>query len=190
MPLPWLLSTRRAMRTLCNPVLRAAAALAMLASTTTSADMWRYPPEIATRSFSHGDVRVVLTTDARADQVSPDFLFEVFKGDAVVARIPGISFDSLFASNDNRVFLGVFADTGRLALLADHGLAEFDYCTKSVTLERVWFDEADPNVRFQLDDKQPDPGIFIRSCRGHDIEILRTVRQAFARAGEKAAARQ
>ena len=174
----------------------------MLASTTTSADMWRYPPEIATRSFSHGDVRVVLTTDARADQVSPDFLFEVFKGDAVVARIPGISFDSLFASNDNRVFLGVsnsgvpgtavvvFADTGRLALLADHGLAEFDYCTKSVTLERVWFDEADPNVRFQLDDKQPDPGIFIRSCRGHDIEILRTVRQAFARAGEKAAARQ
>ena len=186
------------MQTLSN-IFRAAAALAVLASTATQADTWRYPPEIAIRSFSHGDVRVVLTTDARANQVSPDFLFEVFKGDVNVARMPGISFDQLFASPDNRVFLGVsnsgipgtavivFEDNGAVGLLARHGLAEFDYCTKSVTLERVWFDDADPNVRFQLDDRQPDPGIYIRSCRGQEIEIVRTVRQAFSKAGEKAA---
>src|SRR5437764_2640276 len=175
----WRLPSRvRAMQRLSVVVLRVVAALTIVASGAAHGDMWRYSPEVATRTFIHGDVRVVLTTDARTDQVSPDFLFEVFKGETIVYRIPGISFEQLFASSDNEVFLGVsnrgipgtavvvFRQDGKVMLLADHRLAEFDYCTRSATVDRVWFDEADANVRFQLDERAADPGIYIRSCRG------------------------
>lgn len=179
----------------CIPwIRRLAAALLFSLVAGAHADTWSYPPELATRSFEHGDVRVVLTTDARKNQQVPDFLLEIYSHGVRVAQIPGVSFEHLFASSDNYLFIGlsnrglpgtaavVFNAQGRLALLANHGLAEFDYCSRSVTLQRVWFDEDNPNVSFRLGEQEKEPGIFVRSCSGKTIELLRTVQEAFARA--------
>lgn len=158
------------------------------------ADSWSFPAEVEVREFTHGSVRVVLTQDGRVNQKYPHFLFEVFDDGKRVAQVPGIGFDRLVASKDNTMFVGLsnsgipgtavvlFSKLGTIALLAQHGLAEFDYCSKSVTLERVWFDEESPNVRFQLEDTDPNPGIYLRDCRGQDVELLKTVQEAFARA--------
>ena len=171
------------------------AALLLIATTTAQADSWSYPPEVTTRAYSYGDVRVVTTTDARVHRKVPDFLLEIFRGETRVAQIPGLSFEQLFVSNDNRLFLGLsnngipgtavvlFNDRGDLLLLADHGMAEFDYCEKSVTLVRTWFDAANPNVRFRLGEEEAKPGIYVRTCKGNDVEILDAVRKAYARAG-------
>lgn len=171
------------------------ALLACLAPLVTRADSWNYPPTVKTQSFRHGHVRVVLTQDGRTNQKHPYFLLEVFHDEERLAQIPGVSFEKLFASKDNQLFVGlsnrgipgtavvVFTDRGEITLLAQHGLAEFDYCSKSVTLVRVWFDEQNPNVRFQLDEHDPEPGIFLRSCKGQDIELVKTVQEAFAKGG-------
>jgi hypothetical protein len=172
------------------------AGLALFVTPLTRADSWSYPPTVESHSFRHGSVRIVLTRDARTNQKLPDFLLEVFKDEVRMAQIPGVSFDKLFVSQDNRLFVGlsnsgipgtavvVFTDQGKLKLLAQHGLAEFDYCERSVTLARVWFDEENPSVRFQLDEHDPKPGIYLRSCKGQDIELVEAVREAFAKAGK------
>jgi len=162
------------------------------------ADSWRYPPTVESETISHGNVRIVLTTDARLNQKYPDFVLEVFNGDKHVARIPGVSFDRLFPSPDNTLFVGlsnsglpgtaaiVFTDQGRVTLLAQHGLAEFEYCSKSVTLNRVWFDAERPDVRFRLGANETKAGIFLRDCKGQDIELVETVQSAYAKARKSA----
>ncbi len=173
---------------------RLASALLLFVFAGARADSWSYPPELVTKSFDHGEVHVVLTTDARRNQKMPEFLLEIYTQGVRVAQIPGISFEQLFSSDDNRLFVGlsnrgipgtavvVFNALGTLAVLANHGLAEFDYCSKSITLQREWFDEDNPSVSFRLGEQEKEPGIFLRSCTGTTIELLRTVREAYARA--------
>jgi len=160
------------------------------------ADSWSYPKKIDREKFLFGGTRIVLTTDARKSPKYPDFLLEVFEDGKQVARVPGVHFEKLFASKDNQLFVGlsnrgipgtaaiVFTNTGVITLLAQHGLAEFDYCSKSVTLERVWFDEENPDVRFQLADQEPKPGIYLRSCSGEEIELVKAVQDAYAKAAK------
>jgi hypothetical protein len=170
--------------------------LACLLAPLAHADSWKYSPKVEVERFRHGSTRVVLTTDARKNQRYPDFLFEVFTRGKQVARVPGVHFEHLFASKDNRLFVGlsnsgvpgtaavVFTDKGKITLLADHGLAEFDYCSKSITLERVWYDDKSPNIKFQLGEQEPKPGIYVQSCRGEEIELVKAVRDAYARAAQ------
>lgn len=169
-------------------------ALALVSAPTARADTWRYPPTVESKVIRHGSVRIVLTTDARQDQWYPDFTLEVFKDDEQMARIPGVAFDKLFASQDNTLFVGlsnsglpgtavvVFTDQGRVILLAKHGFAEFDYCQRSVTLARVWFDAERPDVRFQIGSNDGKVGIFLRNCKGQEVELLDTVQAAYAKA--------
>jgi hypothetical protein len=169
----------------------------LLAASTADADSWRYPKSVNAEKFSFGSTRIVLTTDARKSPRYPDFLLEVFKDGKQVARVPGIHFEKVFASKDKKLFVGlsnsgipgvaavVFTDTGVVTLLAHHGTAEFDYCSKSVTLNRVWFDERNPDVKFQFGDHEPKPGIYLRSCTGQEIELTKTVQDAYAKAAKR-----
>lgn len=177
-------------------VLQIFLALVLMASPSARADSWQYLPTVESQSFIHGNVRIVLTTDARVNQKYPDFLLEVFNGGQQVARIPGVSFDTLVPSPDHALFVGlsnsglpgtaaiVFTDKGQVSLLVRHGFAEFDYCSKSVTLQRVWFDAENPDVRFRLGPNEPKPGIFLRNCKGQDIELVGAVQAAYAKARE------
>jgi hypothetical protein len=154
------------------------------------ADSWNFEPTVVNREYSFGQTKVVLSSDARLNQKLPDYLLVVYESGAEVARYPGIAFDALFASPTNDLFVGlsnsgipgtavvVFDKTGSIRLLASHGLAEFDYCEKSVTLKRVWYDGKQTALDFELD--QTDPGIYLRNCRGQRVELLRTVMAAHA----------
>lgn len=180
------------MNILCLHKLAAVAAIIM-PLISAQADTWLYPAEVKTHEYTFGDVRAVVTEDATKDQHYPTFLLTVFKEGAEVARYPGVAFETLVASPDNRVFVGlsnsglpgtavvVFNDRGDVTLLASHHLAEFDYCTKSITLERVWYNRDEPDVEFKLEGKAEDQGIYLQSCRGARIELLHTVVEAYAR---------
>ena len=171
----------------------------VLASATVYADSWNYEPVTTDRTFEFGTARVVLTTDARKNQKVPDFQVRVIDRGIEQARFRGVAFDALYASPDNELFLGlsnrgipgtaviVFSRSGRIALLANHGIAEFDYCSKTITLERVWYDETSPNVRFDLDGKNGAPGIYLQDCKGRTVEVLGTVRAAYVRAASLSA---
>ncbi|MDO6388453.1 hypothetical protein [Uliginosibacterium sp. 31-12] len=172
------------------------ALIACLSISIAQADSWSYAKKIDVENFTYGKTRIVLTTDSRKSPKYPDFLLEIFTNGKPVARIPGVHFEKLFASKDNRLFVGlsnrgipssaaiVFSDTGKITLLVQHGLAEFDYCSKSVTLERLWFDENNPSVRFQIGEMEPKPGIYLRSCDGKEIELAKTVQNAYAKAAK------
>jgi len=175
------------------------AAALCLASSIAYADSWKYPPVATDRTFDFGATRVVLTTDARKNQKLPDFRVRVLRDGKEQALFSGVAFDELYASPDKELFLGLsnsgipgtavvlFSSKGRIGLLANHGLAEFDYCSKSVTLERVWYNEKSPEVRFDLDGKNGAPGIYLQDCKGRTVELLRTVQNAYARAAEQSA---
>ncbi|WP_416757456.1 hypothetical protein ACNI65_14310 [Roseateles sp. So40a] len=170
------------------------AALALAASVA-HADSWKFPATTTDRTFDFDATRIVLTTDARKSQRMPDFQMRVLLAGREQARFPGVSVDQIFASPDKKVFLGLsnqglpgtavilFSNTGRIILLANHGLAEFDYCSKSVTLARDWYDQLKPEIRWDLDNEK-NPGIYLRDCKGQTIELLSTVQLAYARAAQ------
>lgn len=171
------------------------AASAMLTwSVDVAADSWRFPAKIEKQSFSFGNVQAVVTTDARKDQRFPRFQIEVLHEGRMVALIPGAAFEQLFASSDNKLFLGlsnsglpgtaaiVFTSDGEIRLFVRHQAARFDYCQESVTLQREWYDSRNPEVRFALDAPEGKSGIFLRDCKGQEIELSRAVQQAYGRA--------
>jgi hypothetical protein len=172
--------------------------LIVLLSTFANADTWRYKPTSADQTYTFGETRVVLTTDARKNQQFPDFILKVFRGRELQAQYRGISFDRIFAAPDNSLFLGLsnsgipgtavvlFDNDGNLRLLAAHGAAEFDYCAKSVTTQREWFDENNPQVKFVLEAKAGEArGIFLRDCRGRTVELTDVVLKAYNRSFDK-----
>lgn len=143
-----------------------------------SADSWSFPPGRSEKTFTFGDARIVLATDATADRKYPDFILQVFKKGKLQSQVHNIWFDQVFASPDRTLFVGlsnrgfpgpavvVFNDSGAISLLALHGIAEFDYCEKSVSIQRVWYDAEDPRVTFHSDTKvHESAGISLRDCR-------------------------
>lgn len=178
------------------PRLRAlavAAVMVMPPFMSAQADTWFFPAEVTTKEYTFGDVRVVMTTDATRNQGYPNFLFTVSKAGTEIARYPGMAFETVVASPDNRYFVGlsnsglpgsaviVFDASGKVLLLAGHNMAVFDYCHVSVTLARVWYDREKPEVEFKLDGEGAEQGIYLHSCHGKRIELLRTVAEAYAR---------
>ena len=169
----------------------AAALLAGLASSA-SADSWSYKPISEDRTYEFGPVKVVLTTDATNDRKYPEFTVRVFRNGAMQAQYRGIAFEHLFAAPDQKAIVGisndglpgtaivVFGPSGDLRLLVSHGLAEFDYCDKSVTRRRVWFDEEKPDVKFNFDNKEGGAsGISLRDCRGNRVDIWDVALKAY-----------
>lgn len=160
------------------------------------ADTWFFPAEVTSKEYTFGNVHAVVTMDSTKDQQYPTFLFTISEGGREIARYPGIGFETLLASPDNQYFVGlsnsgipgtaviIFNARGEVLLLARHDVATFDYCRKSVTLNRVWYDGEKPEVEFKLEDEREDQGIYLRSCRGTRIELFRTVIEAYARTVE------
>src|SRR6266849_2722232 len=109
------------------------------------ADSWSYKPIKQDRTDEFGPIKVVLTTDATKNRQWPEFTVQVLRDGLMQAQYRGIAFERLYAAPDRSVFVGlsnggipgtaivVFGPAGELRLLVDHGVAEFDYCEKSVT---------------------------------------------------------
>ena len=160
------------------------------------ADSWQYEAKIETQEFSFGPIRIVQKLDATQNQTYPDFLLTIYNVGSEVGRYPGLAFRTFYASPDNHIFVGlsnggipgsaviVFDSSGVISVLAKHGVAQFDYCDTSVSIIRTWYDKDNPDVEFKLDGNPSEQGIYLRSCRGTRIELLKTVAEAYARKAE------
>ena len=152
------------------------------------ADSWSFKSSQREFKFSKG-FRVLVTTDASKSTQSPEFHVKIYEGKRLLAHYPGLGFEHLVASPDEALFVGlsnrgipgiaavIFTRDGSLRLLALHGLAEFDYCKKSVTLARRWYDEENPNIRFDGPDETG--GITVRDCKGQQVPLLQVISRAY-----------
>jgi len=171
------------------------AAVLVFAPSFARADSWNFPATVESDVEVHGDVSVRRTLDARKNQKYPDYRIEVLRGGELLARIPGVYFERLFTAPDDSLFVGlsndglpgtaviIFDKEGRLFAHVKHGAAEFDYCNRSVTLRREWFDFDNPDVRFDKD-QWGTYGITLRNCRGEKINLVEAIREAHDRASK------
>jgi hypothetical protein len=59
-------------------------------------------------------------------------------------------------------------------------MAEFDYCEKSVTRSRVWFDAEKPEVQFDRNATESNAsGISLRDCRGKRVDLWAVALKAY-----------
>ena len=165
------------------------AATALIFPTASRADKWRFPATIETQQETHGEITIRRIRDARKNQYNPDYSVEVTRGDQLLARIPGVYFERLFPAPDGSFFVGlsngglpgtaviIFDREGRLRVEVKHSMAEFDYCNRSVTLIRYWFDA----VTFIKDPERSSYTISVRTCHGKDVDLMAAIRDAHNR---------
>lgn len=162
------------------------AACLSLTAAAPMADTWSFKSSEREFKLLQG-IRVVVTTDASKSTQRPEFHLKIYEGQKLLAHYPGLAFEHIAGSPDGKFFVGlsnqgvpgtaaaVFTRNGSLRLLAIHGLAEFDYCEKTVTLFRRWYDEKNPNVRFD----GPTGGITVRDCKGQQVPLLEITAKAY-----------
>lgn len=136
------------------------------------ADSWSFPPTMEKKVHEFGRSRIVLERDATQNQRYPAFSLTVYLDDEMVARYPNVGVEQIFASPDNRYFVGlsnhglpgtafvVFDRYGNLIREQKHQFNDFRiYTESSVTLTRKWYDDTNPEVDFGL------TGEFLRGVR-------------------------
>ncbi|SHH12260.1 hypothetical protein [Massilia sp. CF038] len=162
------------------------------------ADSWSYPATRAEKIFTFGKTKIVMVTDGTADRRNPEFTMQVFKDGELQAQVRNLSFETVAASPDGHLFVGlsnrgipgsavvVFTDRGAVTMLASHRIAQFDYCDKSVSIVRKWYNEDDPQIRFGDENtKAGTSGITLRDCRGQTVDLSDAVLKAYATAERK-----
>lgn len=150
------------------------------------ADTWSFESSEREFRFSEG-FRFLVTVDASQSTQSPDFYVRVYDGERLLAHYPGFNFEHVIASPDEKLFVAlsnrgvpgtaaaVFARDGGFRWLVTHGLADFDYCGRSVILVRRWYDEKNPDVRFG--DTGKADAITLRDCQGQRVSLLEAAGQ-------------
>ena len=168
---------------------------ALVLASSAIADSWNYKPVKEDQTHEFGPIKVVLTTDATKDRKWPEFTMRVSRAGVMQAQYRGLAFEHLYAAPDHSVFVGlsnsgipgtaivVFGPSGELRLLVNHGVAEFDYCEKSTTLERKWFDAERPDIKFGDKESKPS-GISLRDCRGNRVDLWAVALKAYNNASQ------
>jgi hypothetical protein len=159
------------------------------------ADSWKFDPVEKSRTETYGNIRIVQTVDGRENVRYPDFILSIHSGDQLLARYKGVRYQQLFAAPDHSLFVGlsnnglpgtavvVFDNRGNLLLEVKHGAAAFDYCDKSMTLVRRWYDDEKPDVQF-IPDKEYGgyKAITVRDCKGKTEDLQQLVLRAWGNA--------
>lgn len=157
------------------------------------------PPMVRTkneRKFRFGDITIVQSFNSMRNPMSPEFKVQVYDKKRLLLQLNDAGFDSFYPSPNGEAFVGlsnggwpgtaaiIFDRRGRILLLAEHGLARFDYCSETSTFIKEWYDDKDPQVKFPIFDtrKTPIPGITLRDCRGQTVDLLDTISKASANA--------
>lgn len=149
-----------------------------------SADKWSFPAELITKEFVFGEIKIERTIDARSNQTTPIFQVDIYNRGILVGRYGGVYFEDIAASEDNKLFAAIsnsglantaiilFDEQGRVHTLIDHSSNQhkLDYCERSVTVVRKWYDPENPSLKFFDGKKSLD--IQVRNCRGEVISLL------------------
>jgi len=165
--------------------------LIVLDCSTCDADTWAYPKENKVEEFHFGSIKIVRRIDSTKNQQYPYFSVEMYEQDKLVAKYPGLSFQTLKSDKYNKVFVGlsnsglpgtavfILHSTGYMSMLVRHDFFQPDYCDRSVTLVRVWYDAKNPDIQFKYkkntDNTENLAGITFRNCNGEKVDLMDTI---------------
>ncbi|HEV2296835.1 MAG TPA: hypothetical protein VGR35_23545 [Tepidisphaeraceae bacterium] len=135
-------------------------------------------------SFEFGESKLVLEIDGTKSQHYPPHTLSVYVGDELLAKYKNVGFDKVYASKDNKFFVGVsnggipgtafvvFDAEGNLLREEKHRfLPRALYTSQSVTVIRVWYDRENPNVEFDVRDGRL-LAVFIRGSNNQRYNLL------------------
>jgi len=148
------------------------------------ADSWSFEAKVTEKAYEFGDSKIVLKVDATQDQSWPAHTLSIYLGDELMARYKNVGFEQIFASPDNKYFLGVsnsgipgtafviFDREGNLIREEKHNyMAMTIYTEISVTLGRKWYDPKNPGVEFVTDGRRLGK-VLIRSHTNKTYNLL------------------
>lgn len=143
-------------------------------------DTWSFSPELTVKTQQFGKTKIVLSIDAREDQGFPPHTLCVYHGDELLAKIPNVGFEKLYASKDNQTFVGlsnygipgtaliVFDAKGNLIREVKHRHMPYGIHTKhSITVIREWVD-LEGAVKFDSNDR----AIYVKGTTGQRYNLL------------------
>lgn len=125
------------------------------------ADRWAFPEKLVRTEHVFGETKIVLEVDGTKSHLYPPHTLSIYAGDELLARYKNVGFEKVFASSDNRFFVGlsndgipgtafvVFDAAGNLLREVKHPfLPAGMYTQQSITRLRQWYDDKDPGVEF------------------------------------------
>jgi hypothetical protein len=149
------------------------------------ADSWVYPKEVTRKTYDFGKSRIVLEVDATRNWTYPDHTLFIYLDVELMARYRNVAFEQIHASKDNEYFVGlsnrgipgtafvIFDAKGNLIREEKHRfLPTAIYTSRSVTLSRVWFDSAKPEVEFKVEPNRL-AGILVWGSNKQRYDLLR-----------------
>lgn len=154
----------------------------ILVSSVASADQWEFKKGIHEYPTSFGDVRFVATVDARKNRLSPTMWLDMYVKHTLLARIQAVNAGKILPSENRQAFIVlsnsgpspvaalVLDRSGQILSLLGHDSEGMGYCNYSVTIDRTWYDEANPDAKFEFD------GVILRSasvrgCDGNRVTL-------------------
>lgn len=156
------------------------------------ADTWHFEAKVTTEEFVFGETKIIKTVDSTQNQKYPDFMIDIYQNDDLQAKYRGISFQNIFAFKENTVFIGlsnegipgtavvIFTDKGALNMEIKHRNGTFEYCTKSVTLERIWYEEVNPDLEL-VNAGEDNEEIIFTDCKGERVGLFSVLDIAFGK---------
>jgi len=156
------------------------------------AESWNYENKSSDEIKQFGETQLTLTTDATNNQTFPEFTLKIQNNDILQAQYRNIAYDNVFASADNSVFVGlsndglpgtaiiVFDKRGNLRLELKHRFTNFPYCDFSGFRKRVWYDNKNPDFKFEFDPSGKNlQDMFVNDCNGKAISLFTLIDQTY-----------
>jgi len=155
----------------------------LLAVSSVKADEWALKPEVKELTFLFGRARIVLHYDSTQNIAYPKYTLKIYEDAELLTQHEGIGFERLFASSGNDYFLGVsnsglindafvvFDRRGKVISREPHDSRDIYYCTMSISLVRMWYDESNPGVEFNVVDGRLVE-VSIKACDGKRLSLL------------------
>ena len=149
--------------------------------------MPKNPHELIEKEFVFGDTTIVRGVDSRENQQLPSYYIKILEGNRLIALYPGLSFWNIAASKDNRVFVAVsnggspgnalvvFSSSGKIHHLLRHFWGNLEYCTTSVTLQREWYNDENPEIEFTYSEDGYVKNVLINSCKNERLTLKELV---------------
>ncbi len=149
----------------------------------TLGDSWFFDGTRSEKEYIFGQTRMLRIIDSTKESQYPDYVIVVFNGNKLVARYPGVSFQNIYASNDNEIFIGlsnsglpgtaiiIFDKDGKLKLELKHHFGKFRYCQKSVTVFREWYSPDQTNFHFVYNESREVIDARLNDCKGIEVSL-------------------
>ncbi len=145
-------------------------------------------------SLEFGEVKVTMdVTYSTSPLIKPEYILSMFKGDELLAKIPGVGVQVLKGSVDNSVIVGLSNSTvpgtafvilnnkGELLREVKHISVAMDYCAYNKELKQaIWFNPKAPKIEFEYAaDGVRVIDITISDCKGEQVSLPEVVLKAY-----------